>query len=609
MNDLEKDQEKDFWAQILKNQTKGLEIFNQSESFKEKFNLFEKSVKTVLEKKKKELSDLNEINNNTNNNSEFENLLNEYKGKIYKKIREMLNLNNNILDSIQLYYKILNLTFNIEDWIEKINPNEDLIYDNLIEIINSSLFLKVKFSSKNLSHILNGNEFPENIKKIILNLNVDQHLSYTFDLSKQNQLNEYEKDLEETKRSNLEKLIFINSKSNLSATFGNDGKKYANLTKLKLVNFKINNFKFDDFPVLINLTFKHCLLINLNYFSPKNLKRLSLINANLINIDFHVIFQKIIKEESLRENIEYLSFAKNNLTSIDLCKYVNQNNPIPNIKKMDFHDNKIFSFNYNPEYFPKLKYLNFCNNNFASPLLDTIDKKKLIYQTNGNLYLIDNDYNRQYFERLKYQLENFIFDWDCLNLSGMINIDKNEFLEIPINKGVQFSIKKLNLSYCNLKSLDVIKFLDCHHDLVNLKTLNLDGNFIDLEFFKAFNDKKLYEIFGKLKHFYINGNEIGDDNFYYLKLFIEKNIYLKKFFITKNPFCKKYTIKKSEEEQNGKEGEKECSEWDLIDLIKFIAKFNIENPRKVKFKFDTHSKINLMVSDDKKIEKLIKKEQ
>jgi hypothetical protein len=117
------------------------------------------------------------------------------------------------------------------------------------------------------------------------------------------------------------------------------------------------------------------------------LTSLSLSNNNLVDFEFNIIMNDYLKKSSsLRNNLEYLSFAKNDLTYINLNDIINQKSSFHALKNLDLSKNSIYKLNIPFEYFSELKCINICNNNFSRNYFNNIDKDIVVLQS-GNLFL------------------------------------------------------------------------------------------------------------------------------------------------------------------------------------------------------------------------------
>ena len=314
---------------------------------------------------------------------------------------------------------------------------------------------------------------------------------------------------------------------------------------------------------LEKLTIKSCpsIQIDLLEFLPPKIKKLILEKNNFVNFELENILKGILaNNKNILQNLEYLSFAGNNLTRVDLAILP------PKIQFITL-SNKIYKFIYNPENFPNLKFINCCKNNLNKSYLS--DMKNLGSLESGNGFLFEPELCVKYFNKLKERLaekENNIFLSKYLNISFMPKVHTLKYFDnFIINEKVIINLTKLDLSFNDLDCNTFFKFVNQNKGFINLRSLNLTGNELDDTFFERFLEKN---VFTKLQHLYLNSNKIGlsldkinyKDNIpidpkytsyqekQLVKLlrliynFIEKNTFLNKLTITKNPIGEFYSI-------------------------------------------------------------------
>jgi hypothetical protein len=319
---------------------------------------------------------------------------------------------------------------------------------------------------------------------------------------------------------------------------------------------------------LEKLTIKSCPNISFDLIEilPKNLKELSLEKNNFNNSDLEIILKGILSNnESALNNLEYLSFAGNILTRVDLS-VLSSKIEFKGLLELNFQKNKIYKFIYNPENFPNLKFINCCKNNFNKSYFSDI--KKLGSLESGNGFLFEPDLCKKYYENLKGKLEkneDGLFRSKYLNITYMPKVQSMEyFKKFCINAGIASNLRKLDLSYNGINCDTFFNFVSQNDGFKNLISLNLNGNELDDTFFEKFDNKK----FESLQHLYLNSNKIGNtdikisykDNetidpkystekdkllIYKLRLiykFIQENANLNKLTITKNPISEFYSV-------------------------------------------------------------------
>ena len=346
--------------------------------------------------------------------------------------------------------------------------------------------------------------------------------------------------------------------------------KSPNFEKLK--SFKAKNSKLQNFKLLkkmpelteLSIKFMPSLQIDFLEFLPKNIQKLYLEKNNFINLDFKNIFNFYISKNDIARNLQYLSFAGNNLTRIDLSS---PKTKFESLIELDFRKNKICKIFINSESFPELKFVNCCKNCLNRSYLNQL--KNVISLESVNGYLLEPELCKPYYNKLKETLTNedkVLFNMKYLNISHMPRAQSLDyFISFILVKNVTKYLKKLDLSYNKLNNETFFKFINNNQKFENLRTLNLNANDIDDTFFE---EKNFQDKFCRLEHLYLNSNKIGDmkisikyeDNIpiddkyhndkdkkliYKLRAiynFIELNKHLTKLTITKNPISEFYSV-------------------------------------------------------------------
>jgi len=269
-------------------------------------------------------------------------------------------------------------------------------------------------------------------------------------------------------------------------------------------------------------------------------------------------------------NLEVFSLAGNNITKADFTilssKIVYQSLVEINLKK-----NKLYKFLYNPENFPKLKFINCCKNNFNKSYFK--DAGKIMSLESGNGFLFEPDLCRSYYDSLKKKIctsDDLPYLFDYLNISFMPKfLSKDYFRDFGLNEQLMNKLKKLDLSYNGINCTEFFAIFEKNNNFSHLHSLNLNGNNIDDTFFEKIMKNNA---FPKLEHLYLNSNRIGDTSVkvqyrddipidkehqqekeknlvFKLRLlykFIEQTPHLNKLTITKNPISEFYSVVKGE---------------------------------------------------------------
>ena len=522
-----------------------------------------------------------------------------YTKKTIKSLKKMVKVYSQIFESIKQTFNIFFSFLNISKYINSAEPTYDFYLDKFRDIINSWLFMKLDVNKCDFSEALNKLHFEENFKKLILNINKSKllHLNLVFPI-KINPI----KDI----KDEINKNIKIISENQLSLTELNiqNLKNYENISEKKfkfnkLKKFSIknvsskSNINFDQMQKLEKFIMKSCL-INPTLLKnlPDNLKKIYLEKNNFTDKDFTFIMNNLLlPNKSLLKNLELLSFAKNNLSKIDISG-INSKYIFSSLMELNFSKNKISTFKFNKNNFQKLNYINICYNNLNKSYLGEINN--IIGLESANLFLLKNELFNKYYTQLKHKLalnsdKNDEIKFKKISYLNFTYFPKLEtekyFNDFTIKENIILNLKKLDLSYSGLKADIFFKFVEKNKGFLNLRCLNLTGNYFDDIFFEKYLEYK--DIFNKLEHLYLNCNFIGDpsikidykddlpvndeylggnsDLVYKLRLiykFIEKNHCLNKLSLLNNPISKMYSLKNVYPTKNSNEDKME-------DYIKF----------------------------------------
>ena len=499
--------------------------------------------------------------------------INKIYSQIFDSIKQNIEIQKNFLDKFIKYYD------NIEEQTSKDEPVQDFLLEEFKNIVKSWVFIKLDFDKFNFEEALSMGEYDQNFKTFISNEYKKKNFSLdiicpkgeALDPKEQKKLKEQrDKDIASLSenRSNIIKLHIENA-GNISSYIG-DKLDFIKLKKLYIENTIIPNNKFyqktknlekliiKSFP-----NFKLELIENL----PEKIKELHLEKSNLVNFEVESIFKCILSNnKNILQNLEYLSFAGNNLTRVDLS-VMSTKVVFNGLHVLNFKKNKIYKFIYNPDNFKNLKFINLCKNYLNKSFFS--NNKNLGSLETGNGFLFEPELCEDYYNKLKEKLkinENELYITKYLNITFMPKIQSLKYFDnFIINHQIIKQLRKLDLSYNGLNCELFFKFINQNNEFPNVRTLNLNGNELNDTFFEKCLE---YKAFPKLEHLYLNSNKIGDlkinvqykddipidemynkDNdkelIYKLRLlytFIQKNVHLNKLTITKNPISELYTV-------------------------------------------------------------------
>lgn len=524
-------------------------------------------------------------NKEAESDKEISALLEKYSSEKISLINKIISNHKIILESIQESVKLLQNYLNISKELDKEKPVQDFLFKEFNAIVKNWMFLKFDLEKFNFSKALSNSDIDQNFREFILKICRGKNFVMNIKLPKINEGDQLRKPTlspEEDKmrlikknehirtiaenRVNLVKLKMINVME-VDSYLGRDlqFEKMKNLY-LENVSFK-NTSLIYQFPYLEKLTIKCCpsfemaILRNLS----THLSELDLSKNGFVNYEFNeIITNYLVNSQSIRDNLQYLSFANNNITKVELSQLITKPREIFRaLKEMDFRKNKIYKFNLNIENFKALKVINCCGNNFNR--FNFEDYKDILVLQGGNSFLLDKDYCSQYYSGLEKTISMNAYPISYLNLSYIHKSFSISYIsKIKMSSASLSNLKKLNLSYNNLSCGCLFAFIENNKSFTNLKSFNLSGNELDDTFFERYLTLEYVSVFPKLKSLSLNSNQIGksDVNVSYkdnspiidkknekdinkLRLmysFIKQNKYLVNLKITKNPISEFYTV-------------------------------------------------------------------
>ena len=496
-------------------------------------------------------------------------------------VNKMTVLYTSLFEMVKSNMNILSHFLNTAKDLDKRKDLKDFFSEEFKNIVDSWLVMKLDFDNLNINEALNNANVDDNFRNFIVKVYKKKSLKiYVHHMKGEIENEESKKKFKEEKKSlnenapNLTKLTWKNA-GDLNKVIDKT-MKYPKLKNFSFENGKINDEDFtfvQQMPNLEKLSIKYVpnfqveiLIQNL----PLKLKMLYLEKLNFVNDDFKIILKKFNYNKDILANLEVFSLAGNNITKADFTilssKIVYQSLVEINLKK-----NKLYKFLYNPENFPKLKFINCCKNNFNKSYFK--DAGKIMSLESGNGFLFEPDLCRSYYDSLKKKIctsDDLPYLFDYLNISFMPKfLSKDYFRDFGLNEQLMNKLKKLDLSYNGINCTEFFAIFEKNNNFSHLHSLNLNGNNIDDTFFEKIMKNNA---FPKLEHLYLNSNRIGDISVkvqyrddipidkehqqekeknlvFKLRLlykFIEQTPHLNKLTITKNPISEFYSVVKGE---------------------------------------------------------------
>ena len=488
--------------------------------------------------------------------------------------------------------------------------------------MNCWFLSKIDFNKLSLSNVIINKDLSDLVSGYLCKKRENNFAKITIQKDNKGNLS-LESDFLRDNINNLEKLKFLGLSSdvvndilkNLNKKPPNDssidyseniqiGKKLHSLNIIES-DFCHQNLPKFSLPMLRKAKIKKSSL-PLNYFFDSiagQTSFLRIINFQSCKINdrqFLDFFYCLGKRKYLQDSLQYLSFSGNELTFINLKKFINGGGNLKNLQYFDLSKNDIYEFvTDNFKSTPMLKILDLSDNNisnctFFNSIYSLYKKNKMSCAVllSNNIFVSNNKYSNRNYRKYIYDiLTNFKYKIKKINLSLLYNKDSVEELTIlRISPSVKISLIKLNLSFCGLKTETIWKFFQNNFGLLNLVSLNLSYNSISNSLFTLCSGQDI--LLEKLKVIDISKNNIHCKDlkeFKQIEIFINNYQKLKKIKIQKNDFIEEmidiYDKNKSEIDSIiDKFKEKEIKfyfdlQYDkkvkekLLDIIEFKDKF------------------------------------
>ena len=496
-------------------------------------------------------------------------------------IKSIISTHSAIIESLKQNMKSLKVFLSTCQTFDK-NPIHIFYEKELSNIAKNWLLLKLNLENFNFNKTINESNIDPTFKDFVIKQCQFKNLSLVIQNPK-SYFGEEKLSLEEEKKRKIRKeadiktisenqnnIIKLKMKNiNEADAYFIKSTSFTKMKRLSLENLTLKNYNILYlFPYLTRLRIKSCQSLEIDFFKnmSTNLRKLYLVKNGYVNYEFQSIVQEyLLKSKSIRDNLEVLSFANNNISKIDFTQIISNDMEIFRaMKELDFRKNKLTKFIYNKMIFPSLNFINLCENNFNKDNFD--DCNDVFILKSGNMYLMDSKFREDYYSKLYKTISNDEFtSISYLNLSYIPGIiSKEYFSKFRIGPSTLMSLKKLVLSYNKLSCETLFNFINNIKEPINLNNLNLNGNELDDTFFEIYLNKNISQIFPKLKHISLSSNNIGDSKvdikykddieikdkqftkeIYKLRMmyeFIEVNKNLRKINITKNPISDIYTV-------------------------------------------------------------------
>ena len=507
---------------------------------------------------------------------------------VSQHIHKLFDIHNKIISNLKENINILTAFLQIDKYLYKNKPPEEFIISNLNNIHSNWLFSKLDFSQYNLNSFFHNELLNQQVMQYINAYPENKFTSYK--LTKDNNNNtssttkhySSETDAKTTNTENKDHVILQKNKNILHKLQIANLKDFANVFPEGTIFEKINKLTMNfcplkfislyhkNLPSLSNLSLTHCTA-DINEFDilrsfQFRLQKLSIVKMEITTSTFNKIMSLLINNAELRNNVTHLSFAENYITIVDFSQFLFLPNKMHKLQELNFEKNQIYKFQHNPELTPQLKVINMSVNAFGKSYFTQFKKEKTFLFLSNNIYLTNKANNKQYYDLLKYQLENIDYHLDYLTLNGLFTKETRKHLpDIHIHKSIQISVRKLDLSNCSLDDETLINFFKVNPGFLELRYLRLNDNYLSDNFFQLFVQHNLSENLPKLKHVLLTSNEIEGEKISSITNFILYNKALTRLVLLRNPLSKKLRLVKKDKE--GKESNEFAEMLKMVDEI------------------------------------------
>ena len=516
-----------------------------------------------------------------------ENFMSYADDTIFKQIDYLLEIHDNIFSALEGH---INLLFTFLDQISLIqqkNPFEYFLNTNSNEILKCWFLSKINFNKLNLSNMIINKDLSDLVSGYLCKKRENNFAKITIQKDTKGNLS-LESDFLRDNINNLEKLKFLGLSSdavnsilkNLNKKPNNKKDKEKdieeseniqigkNLHSLSIIKTDFYHQNLPKFSLpLLRKNKKKKSILPLNYFfdsiagQTSFLKIINFQNCKINDKNFLDFFYYLGKRKYLQDSLQYLSFSGNELTYINLKKFMNSGGNLKSLQYFDLSKNNIYEFvTDNFKTMPLLRILDLSDNNISNysffNSIYTLHKKNQMpcaVLLSNNIFVSNNKYNNRNYRKYIFDiLTNFKYKIKKVNLSLLYNKDNIEELTIlRISPSVKISLVKLNLSFCGLKTETIWKFFQNNFGLLNLVSLNLSYNFISNSFFSLCSGPDI--LLEKLKIIDISRNDIHCkeiNSFKEIEKFINNYQKLKKIKIQNNDYIEElielYKEKKDE---------------------------------------------------------------
>lgn len=573
---------------------------NYIDNVNKKYDEFKNKIVDFIESKKRKLSDFED----PLNNKAF--ILKYAKQNIFIKINNIFEIYDNIINSIEKNFELLNLFYENSILMNSKKQIEDFLINNSNLIENCSVVSKFNFTKLDTSNIKEIKYYKYYInylsqKKIEDEEEVMQYILKKDDMK--NGLGFIKENFSLLGKLTLKGIItedFDNVLINISENMKKNQK--TNITKLNVLNFSSIVPKNEiniQLNMLRKLKMQYGAYINISKISKifiennNNLTSLSLEDINLTDLGFKSLISSLIKNQSITKTLEYLSLEGN---KISMVKYDNEHVSLQykyfqKLKWLILSRNNIYKFDFALNVLPNLKFLDLTSNDIptSSFMEIAIKEKGKLVLLNDNMFITNSPNNNDiYIEYLNERIPKFDTQIKNLNLNFTYDIGRQNNLEqLKLTNNVALSLIKLDLSFCGITTGVLVNFFKKNPKFICLKQLILKYNNIKADFFEKIID--IAEIcLDSINFLDLSENEIicgTVQKMESLYKFIEKNKYLETFRLINSNFFSDLITKMKDFHQNSDKFKK---------ILDNLLKHMTETKRSFKFIINEGNKSSIV---------------
>ena len=519
--DLGKENNNIDYAEMIKKKLEEIKISSTSQfqncidNINLKFEGFKDNIITFIESKERKMS----MFENDLNNKDV--ILNYAKQNIFNKINNIFQICDNIINCIEKNFELLASFYTQSNLIDSQKQIERFLINNTTLIQNCSIVSKFNFADLDINNIKKINYYKYYINYLSQLKIEDEEEIRHYTIIKEELPNGLGFITENF--SLLDKLTLSGLVSNdLDKIFNTIGsiiqrEPKPNLTQLNIKNFNsidLNLETAEPLNMLKKIKIQNGAYIKIDKISlffirkNNNLKSLSLEDVNMTDIGFKALMLSFIENESITNTLEHLSLEGNKITMVryDSAHSKFQDRYFQNLKWLNLSRNNIYKFEFFLKALPKLKFIDLTTNNIptASFMDFAIKSKDKLVLFNDNIFITNSQKNNEiYINYLNEIMPKFDTEIKTLNLNFTYDIENQTNLaQLILSKNIIFSLIKLDLSFCGLRTDVLINFFKNNPKFISLKKLILQYNNLTSDFFREI----------------LNLNEICLDNLNFLDL-------------------------------------------------------------------------------------------